>query len=276
MDGVIGIAEMAKRTGLSAAVLRSWESRYGFPQPLRLPNGRRGYHSDDVQRVHDVLRARGTGLSLAAAIRRAQNRDLSAASSVFAAVQRSRPETSPLELRKRPLIALSRAIEDEYLARGGGGVICASFQEERFYRASQHRWAEIARTSRAALVFAAFDRLRVPPKGPVEIPLPGDHPLLREWALAAEGPGFTACLTAWERPDRAVADERDFESVWTVEPASVRAALDVFLAVAHDQLPRLTAAVRAGLSLPPVPSGDEGATASRVAARMVDYAMRAA
>lgn len=276
MDGVIGIAEMSRLTGLSAAVLRSWEGRYGFPQPVRLSNGRRGYRSDDVQRVSDVLRARGTGLSLAAAIRRAQTRDLGAAPSVFAAVRRTRPDALPLELPKRPLIALSHAIEDEYLARGGGGVVAASFQDERFYRQTEERWRALARASRAAFVFADFPVLRIPPHGPAEIPLPADHPLLREWALVCEAPGFTACLTAWERPAGAADDGRDFESAWTVDPLAVRSALDVFLDVAAEPLPRLVSALRARTLLTPVPSGDEGTTASRVAARMVDYATRAA
>ena len=270
MDAVIGISEMSRRTGLTPPVLRAWERRYGFPQPVREPNGRRGYRVEDVERVLETIRARSTGLSLAAAIQRAQKRELGAASSVFAAVRSTRPELTALSLPKKPLIALSRAIEDEYLARGAGGVMVASFQRVDHYRASQERWREIARTSRAALVFADFDRLRVPPQGPAEVPLAADHPLLREWAVVCEAPGLTACLTAWERPGA------PFESVWTVEPDAVRAALEVFLEVAAEQLPRLVAALRARLTLPAVPTGNESVTASAVAARMVDYATSAA
>ena len=277
MDAVIDISEMSRRTGVSAPVLRSWERRYGFPQPVRDPNGRRGYRVDEIEQVQEVLRGRSTGLSLTAAVRRARQRELGAAPSVFAAVRRTLPGAlRPLILPKQPLIALSHAIEDEYLARGSGGVIAASFQSADFYRQSEARWREIARTSRAAIVFADFDRLRVPPTGPAEIPLPADHPLLREWAVACEAPGLGVCLTAWERPGSPSPGLRDFESIWTVEPEGVRAALDVFLDIASEQLPRLVSAVRTGLTLPAIPTGQESATATAVAARMVDYATRAA
>src|SRR3954454_12606668 len=127
METVIGIAEISRRTGVSAPVLRSWERRYGFPEPVRLPNGRRGYHADDVKRIEETLRARQSGLSLAAAIRRVQVRTLESPSSVFAAVRHARPDAQALALPKRPLIALSHAIEDEYLARRGGGLAGGGF-----------------------------------------------------------------------------------------------------------------------------------------------------
>lgn len=39
----LNIGEIAEQTGISDAVLRVWEQRYGWPRPNRLPNGYRVY-----------------------------------------------------------------------------------------------------------------------------------------------------------------------------------------------------------------------------------------
>jgi methanogenic corrinoid protein MtbC1 len=45
------IQVVAKRTGLTADVLRIWERRYQAVEPTRLPNGRRTYSDADVERL---------------------------------------------------------------------------------------------------------------------------------------------------------------------------------------------------------------------------------
>lgn len=47
----IGIAAVAKQTGLSAHTLRVWERRYGFPLPRRASNGERLYAVDQVRKL---------------------------------------------------------------------------------------------------------------------------------------------------------------------------------------------------------------------------------
>ena len=61
-------------------------------------------------------------------------------------------------LRKRVLLALSRAIEDESCAQAERPLLFGSFQRERFYRQSQRRWRDFARTAELAVVFADFER----------------------------------------------------------------------------------------------------------------------
>ncbi len=58
------ISDLARRTGVPQATLRSWESRYGFPRPVRLAGGHRRYAEQDVSAVDEVLRHRRSGLSL--------------------------------------------------------------------------------------------------------------------------------------------------------------------------------------------------------------------
>ena len=47
----------------------------------------------------------------------------------------------------------------------------------------------------ASLVFAGFSRLRSPRnRGPAEVPVDRDHPLMREWGVVCLARGHAACL----------------------------------------------------------------------------------
>ena len=51
------ISELAERTQVPQATLRSWESRYGFPSPERLPGGHRRYAESDVAADQGIVSA---------------------------------------------------------------------------------------------------------------------------------------------------------------------------------------------------------------------------
>ena len=55
---------VTRRTGLSPAVLRMWERRYGVVKPTRSPKGRRLYSDDDVERLRLLARATQGGRSI--------------------------------------------------------------------------------------------------------------------------------------------------------------------------------------------------------------------
>ena len=160
-DG-LAIGELAEQTGVPAATLRSWETRYGFPRPRRLEGGHRRYHLADVALIREVLRQRTAGLSLEAAIGQATARGAEAEASVFAGLRRRQPDLLPQVVRKSTLLALTRAMEDEYCARAERAVLFASFQRQRFYRNSRDRWAELARTALVTTVFADFTETPAP------------------------------------------------------------------------------------------------------------------
>ena len=67
-DANLTIGAVADATGLSVPVLRSWEQRYGFPMPLRLPGGHRRYSTEHVEQIRRVTSDRDAGMSLDAAI----------------------------------------------------------------------------------------------------------------------------------------------------------------------------------------------------------------
>jgi DICT domain-containing protein/predicted DNA-binding transcriptional regulator AlpA len=237
--GTLTIGDLAERTGVPPATLRSWESRYGFPRPVRLPGGHRRYAESDVAAVLEVARHRDAGLALEAAVRRATTETVRPRS-VHAELRRRHSELAPQLLSKASLVALSRAIEDECCALAQEPLLFAGFQREVFLRESWSRWAELARTARAAVVFARLDAAAaLRPGAPIEVPLPRDAPLAREWFVVCDAPDLPACMAAVERPgqDGTPDARRVFETVWTVDPRVVRDASRVAATLADEHRP---------------------------------------
>jgi DICT domain-containing protein len=267
------IREVARQTGVPEGTLRMWETRYGFPVPERLPSGHRRYSDDDVQRVRHVSRDREAGMSMPAAIERAQQLASEPEPSIFAGVRRRRPDLQAYLLAKRTLIALSHAIEDECAARAERPVLFGSFQRERFYRDAEPRWRDLARTSATAVVFADFDEKRTPEHAPAELPIDRSDPLGREWSLICDAPAYAAFLAAWERPGQDfVPDlERRFETVWSVEPRLVREAARIAAGLVERTAPELVDPIVERLRHTPPPSADELRLVGALTNRMVAY-----
>ena len=219
------IRELAAATGVSAATLRTWESRHGYPQPGRLAGGHRRYLEADVVTIGEIERGRASGQTLPAAIAGALARRARPEPSVFAGIRRRHPELAPRMVRKATLLALTRAIEDECCARAESPVLFGAFQQKRFYAQTQPRWRELARTASSTFVFADFDRL--PRRGPItHVAIPTDSPLHREWVLVCDAPDHPALVAGWEIPGGSDAGDggRRFEVIWTVDPQVVRDA----------------------------------------------------
>ncbi|MEQ1788279.1 MAG: MerR family transcriptional regulator, partial [Acidimicrobiales bacterium] len=207
------ISAVAARTGVSVAVLRAWEQRYGFPRPDRLEGGHRRYAEADVDHILEVVAEREAGRSLEAAIalvlQAAPTLDDGTDPTVFAGLRRVRPDLPVHVLHRRTMLALSRAIEDESLAAGDRPHLLAAFQTRTAYRAAERRWDALIATGAAAIVFADFPRARA--RGVArEVPIRGGAALHREWSVVSDGPVSAAAMAGWE-----TADGR-FEAVWTV------------------------------------------------------------
>jgi DICT domain-containing protein len=248
-----------------------WELRHGFPTPQRRSSGHRRYSELDLARVRAVLRARESGLSLQAAIGLASGQGEAQAPSVYAALRERVPGLEAQLLPKRALLIMSRAIEDECLARGERPVLFGCFQRERFYRQSEDRWHELARTAERAVVLADFRRVRRPRQAPLEVPIRAGEPIAREWAIVCESPSFAACLAGWERPGEPHGG-RQFEAAWTVEAHAVRLAAQVCWRLAAQAAPDPLADLRERLYDTPVPREHELRSAVQLSTRMVRYA----
>jgi MerR family transcriptional regulator, light-induced transcriptional regulator len=229
-DATLGIGELARLTGLTPQLIRAWETRFGFPQPVRTATGRRRYDVRDVDRIARVLSLKDSGSRLAQAVARVQEEPDDARSlSVYGELRRAVPHLGSRVMRRDVLLAVSRAIEDEALARAVRPVVFGAFQREESYLRSSGRWEELARTAEQCLVFADFPSSDSHSE-PVRVALDPASPLLREWAVVVSSADFSVVLTAWEIPgDR----EGRFEVIFTLEPAAVRVAVDVCTAAAR-------------------------------------------
>jgi DICT domain-containing protein len=234
MTTTLAIKDVAEQTGIPAGTIRMWEQRYGFPSPLRTDTGYRRYTPGDVEALRRVLALRHRGLSVPAAIERAQGRgEVSDHPSIYAAVAATDHGARPQVLRKSTLVALSRAIEHETLAHAASPVLFAAFQREGFYRQVEHRYRRLSRTADAAAVFADFPGgLRRSEGGALEVPIGPDDALGNEWAVVVDAPGYAACLLAWEHPSATEPGDADdlrrrYEAIWTLDPRATRRAAEV-------------------------------------------------
>lgn len=266
------IRAVAEQTGVAAGTIRQWEQRYGFPVPGRTPSGYRSYAPSDVDVLRRVVELRNSGMSVSAAIDRARRSGPSITDhpSIFGAMPH---EGRSRRLRKRTLIAMSRAIEDETLASASQPLVVGAFQRAKHYRGVEHRYERMARAADEAVVFADFDAVKDPAGGPVEVPIEVDAAIGHEWAVVVDAPGFTVCLTAWEPPvANPPENERDrlFETFWTLDPATVREASRASASIARQRAPEVADRMDALLMRRPL--GEERSTAlEALMARMVAY-----
>jgi DICT domain-containing protein len=263
------IREVAELTGLTAGTIRMWEQRYGFPTPDRTPAGYRLYSDAEVAALRRVVELRGSGLSVPAAIERARQAREPAQPTIFGAVPH---EGRSRRLRKRTLIALSRAIEDQAMASASRPLVLGAFQHERHYRKVEHRYRRLAQMSDYSAVFADFGG--VGERAPAEVPIVADAALGHEWAVVIDAPGFSVCLAAWEPPVATPPeDERDrvFEAFWSLDPSVVREASRAGAACARESAPAV--AERIDDLLHDRPQAPDASTAALEAltARMVGY-----
>jgi DNA-binding transcriptional MerR regulator len=272
------IGDLARRTGVTPAVLRTWETRHGFPHPRRLESGHRRYAESDVALIERVLRRRDAGIRLEVAIAEAASR-APEAPSVFAELRRRHPHLAPHRLRKSTLLALSWALEDECCARAQRPILFGAFQQERFYTSARPRWTELARVARATFVMADFtahepDDPHSP--GPTRVPLAADAPMRREWSVVCDAPDLPVALAAWELPGQSTVHDRDriFESVWTLDPRAVRDAARVCAGVAHGAGAAGAAPVLHALADDPPATATDIVAATTLFGRVVAYVDR--
>lgn len=222
----LAIRDVAEQTGIAAGTLRMWEQRYGFPSPDRTESGYRRYPTEVVDVLRRVVDLRERGLSVPAAIEQARGHaTVTDRASLYAALA---ADQKPQLLRKRTLIALSRAIEDEAMSHAAAPVAFAAFQHVAFYRRVEHRYRALGRMADSLAVFADFPRAHER-EGVLELPIGPHDALANEWAVIVDAPGYAACLVAWERPSAVERGgpgdlDRRFETIWTIDPQATRRA----------------------------------------------------
>lgn len=246
----LSIAELARASGLPTATIRTWERRYGFPRAFRDGSGRRGYPPSVLDQLLAVLALRREGVSMEAAVARVTGRvpergehtpvappsigEEAWGSSIFAHLRSRVPRLDVRVHSKAALLALSHALEDETAAAPGVRVVVGSFQRLWFYRRARERWRALASQVPLCLAIHCGPQA-VGDEAPRELCLPADHPLAREWVLAAVGQNIAFALVARERLSSETSDRaRQFEALIALDPDDVRFAFD---AAAHAVAP---------------------------------------
>lgn len=271
-EDLLTIGELAQAAGVSTQLVRAWEQRFGFPEPVRLPSGHRRYTAADLRAVQRVVEERDRGLRLEEAIATTlRSGQVGESSSVYAALSRRHPGLTSYTLTKRTLLALSWAIEDEAVAQSSSGVLLGTFQRGRYYGQSRRRWEDLARTARAAVAMADFEA-HDDASRPATVALPPDSPLLREWIVVHEGPDFAVALVAFELPGHgSVGDDRPFEALWSVDGRVVRDAALLTAQAGAAAGSETSVRVLADLEADPALPSTAPAAATAVFNRMVAY-----
>lgn len=270
------VGELATRTGLTPGVLRTWDNRHGFPEGRRKESGHRRFTERDVEDVRQVLEARSSGVPLRVAIEavRAQ-RDQSESPSLYGHLTGRFAQLQPRRLSRAVLVALSHAIEDECLGRGGAAVALGAFQTGDRFGESAQRWNELARSAQWAAVvgdFAGTDGgADAGPAGrsPAQVQLAANAPMLREWSVVCLSADFSVALAAWELPGRGA---REYEAIISTDREVVVAAARTIAGVAESSGAAVPEAARKLLAEPVVakPAG-QALDTERLLLRAMSY-----
>jgi DICT domain-containing protein len=129
----------------------------------------------------------------------------------------------------------------------------------------------MARTAELAVVLADFPRKRRTKGAPAEVPILETDPLMREWVMVCDAPGFAACVAGYERPGQQPA-QRNFETIWSAERAVVREAVRTCSGLTARTAPEHVEGVRARLEEPLRQPGDELRVVVELTTRIVQYA----
>lgn len=276
----LSIGELAQQTGVRPATLRGWESRFGFPSPMRLDSGHRRYPASAVEDVRTVLRHQRRGLQLGAAIADLGTAPPDAADTSVFRVLSQRPGVAAHRLSKRTLVALSHAIEDEICTSTSSPILFGAFQTVARYGPSRPRWRELARTAASTVVFADFedhDTGGVREHEPMRVSLPAAARMHREWAVVCDDPSLSVCLSGWELPGQADVPDasRIYEAAWTLEPSLVRRAARACVGFTGVSDAPSAEALTSELDAAPCAPKADAEHASRLFERFVTYLDRA-
>ena len=244
---------------------------------MRLDAGHRRYDGQQAVLVTEVTRLRRSGLPVSMAIRQATEAAAPRATSFFSTLRSADDQLRSHVLSKRALGAVTAAMEDECLAQARRPVLMGAFQHARFYRQSESRWNELNRTSEQTVVFADFERSRERRAHAREVSLPPDSPVLREWVLVCDAPGYSACVAGWELPSPpgTVDSARRFETVWTLDASAVRAATNFGIALLHATDAAHADELATSLAAPVPAASPDLQRATALFARIVEYTQSA-
>lgn len=110
MNDVLDIAEVVRRTGLTARALRFYEAR-GLVKPLRTHSGRRLYGPGELERINQVLALKKAGLTLAQIQRLTDRKPIDLARLIDAQLEALEQQRAGIEEARALLLTVKSRID---------------------------------------------------------------------------------------------------------------------------------------------------------------------
>ncbi len=160
----------------------------------------------------------------------------------------------PVRCSKATLVHLSHTLEDLVLSKRLPALVFTGFQESAYWRQETERYRALADVAQQVCIFAGKP---LPPESSantLHVALSGDDPLRQEWFLVILSTQFSVLLCGQDRQVAGIEEPlRQFDTLWSFEPALVNRALDVVEdAIAFYRPEKLAALQAARRAYPPV------------------------
>lgn len=140
MPESLDIAEVARRTGLTARALRFYEAR-GLIMPLRTASGRRHYGPGELARLHQLLALKRAGLTLAQVQRLLARQPLDLAELIDAQLRSLDRQAAEIDRARRLLTeTLSRIERSEPL---DVATFCSLIEQGELLVNQQDQWTAV-------------------------------------------------------------------------------------------------------------------------------------
>jgi rsbT co-antagonist protein RsbR len=160
----------------------------------------------------------------------------------------------PLRCAKATLVHLSHTLEDLVLSEQMPALLFTGFQESSHWRDETERYRALAEIAQQVCIFAGGT---LPPESSAKelhVTLRGDDPLRQEWFVVLLSSEFSALLCGQDCAIPAAEEAtRQFDTLWSFEPAVISRVIDLLEKVVADYRPdRLAELQAARVAFPPV------------------------
>lgn len=162
-------------------------------------------------------------------------------------------QLQPLMCTKATLVHLSHTLEDLVLTRRIPALLFTGFQESSHWREETERYRALAEIAQQVCIFAGGTLPAESSAKELHVTLRGDDPLRQEWFVVLLCEQFAVLLCGQDRQVPAAEEAmRQFETLWTFNPAMLNRVLDLLEKVVAQYRPeRLAALQQARQKYPP-------------------------
>lgn len=143
-DQLLSIGALSKATGVGVQTIRTWERRYGFPEPHRMPSGHRRYPGSIIPKLRLIVRALEQGHKPSQMLRLSVNELRQRLALAGPGAERGAAEPTDFQQWFDLLDTLDGSALDRALQRGSQSMPLVQFLEETlapFVREIGERWA---------------------------------------------------------------------------------------------------------------------------------------